>query len=315
MVNPYASEDFNRIRVNPRDRANEESKGIENPLIPGQKLDMTYKELNTFTKAMKDDEFKKLMSNYVDEISDPKHRPELDQYLDELVERGELPPGAALIQPLAGFCIKTSAKRLTNDKQKKFFEQKCFINVCWHETLEKPRQQTETRPDGTKGQAWSLPYRVSKGKPDQDAKGELCMTYDAVFHPDVANFCQFNTEFKKFCADTAIDGVNKVIAENREKMSTDYKILKHIQCKGERPNKMMVKTAKTQENELLANMDLSKQETKLQKEINEKQAQYREEETKKKELEAEKQKALQEQETKEELDGEKSDDERPEGII
>lgn len=98
-MNPYASEDFNRIRVNPRDREKEESKGIENPLIPGQKLDMTYKELNTFTKAMKDDEFKKLMSNYVDEISDPKHRPELDQYLDELVERGELPPGAALIQP------------------------------------------------------------------------------------------------------------------------------------------------------------------------------------------------------------------------
>jgi dynein assembly factor 2, axonemal len=139
MVNPYASEDFNRIRVNPRDREKEESKGIENPLIPGQKLDMTYKELNTFTKAMKDDEFKKLMSNYVDEISDPKHRPELDQYLDELVERGELPPGAALIQPQSGFCIKTSAKRLTNDKQKKFFEQKCFINVCWHESLEKPR--------------------------------------------------------------------------------------------------------------------------------------------------------------------------------
>ena len=124
----------------------------------------------------------------------------------------------------------------------------------------------------------SLPYRVSKGKPDQDAKGELCMTYDCVFHTDVAQFCQFNAEFKKFCADTAIDGVNKVIAENREKMSTDYKILKHIQCKGERPNKMMVKTATTQENELLANMDLGKQETKLQKEINERQAKYREEE-------------------------------------
>lgn len=46
---------------------------------------------------MGDDQFKKLMSDYVDEISNPKHRPELDQYLDELVERGELPPGAALI--------------------------------------------------------------------------------------------------------------------------------------------------------------------------------------------------------------------------
>jgi hypothetical protein len=123
-----------------------------------------------------------------------------------------------------------------------------------------------TQPNGTKGTSWSLPYRVSKGKPDQDAKGTLCMTYDVVFHPDVARFCQY-PEFKKFVADTAIDGVNRVVAENKEKVSSDYKILKHINCKGERPNKMLVKTVKTQQNELLKNMDLSKTETKLQKEV------------------------------------------------
>ena len=70
------------------------------------------------------------------------------------------------------------------------------------------------------------------------------MTYDVVFHPDVARFSTY-PEFKKFVADTAIDGVNKVVAENKEKISSDYKILKHITCKGERPNKMLVKTAKT----------------------------------------------------------------------
>lgn len=112
------------------------------------------------------------------------------------------------------------------------------------------------------------------------------MTYDCVFHPDVANFCQWNPEFKKFAADTAIDGVNKVIAENKEKMSTDYKILKHIQCKGERPNKMMVKTAATEANSLLANMDLSKHGTKLQKEIEGKREQYLAEQEEKKKLEA-----------------------------
>jgi len=99
-------------------------------------------------------------------------------------------------------------------------------------------------PNGQRGTSWSLPYRVSKGKPDQDNKGTLCMTYDVVFHPDVAK-CSVYPEFKKFVADTAIDGVNKVVAENKEKVSSDYKILKHITCKGERPNKMLVKTAKT----------------------------------------------------------------------
>jgi hypothetical protein len=57
------------------------------------------------------------------------------------------------------------------------------------------------------------------------------MTYDVVFHTDVANF-QAMPEFKKFVADTAIDGVNRILAENKEKLSADYKIMKHINCKG-----------------------------------------------------------------------------------
>ena len=42
-------------------------------------------------------------------------------------------------------------------------------------------------------------------------------------------------EFKKFVADTAIDGVNRVLMENKEKVYSDYKILKHVNCKGEKP--------------------------------------------------------------------------------
>lgn len=40
MVNPYASEDFNRIRVNPRDRTKEDNR-IDHPLIEGKKMDMS----------------------------------------------------------------------------------------------------------------------------------------------------------------------------------------------------------------------------------------------------------------------------------
>ena len=60
------------------------------------------------------------------------------------------------------------------------------MNVCWHDSLDKPQQQEVRKPDGTRGTSWQLPYRVSKGKHDQDNKGELCMTYDVVFHPDIA---------------------------------------------------------------------------------------------------------------------------------
>jgi hypothetical protein len=42
-------------------------------------------------------------------------------------------------------------------------------------------------------------------------------------------------------ADTAINGVGKVLTENKEKISTDYKILKNIKCKGGEPSMMTVK--------------------------------------------------------------------------
>lgn len=163
-MNPYASEESSRMRLTARPK--EKDEGIDHPLMEGKKLDISREELRTFTKAMGDEKFKAMMGDYVDEISDPKHRPELDQYLHELEERGELPPGTKLIQPLAGFCIKSSSKKLVSDIKKTFFDQKTFINICFHETLEKPIKEYRTDAEGKSGTSWSLPYRVSKGKPD-----------------------------------------------------------------------------------------------------------------------------------------------------
>ena len=238
-MNPYASEDFNRLRLNPK--TEQEKNQIDHPLYEGKKLDMSRQELDHFTKAMQAQEFKDMMGDYVNEISDPKHRPEQDQYLKELEERGELPPGTELIQPESGFCIKTTSKKMVSDHKKTFFDQKTFVNVCWHDSLEKPNQKTTTMPDGKTGTSWSLPYRVSKGKHDQDNNGALCMTYDVVFNGEVSKFLR-NQEFQKFVADTAIDGVNRVLAEQKEKVSSDYKILKNIKCKGVRPQMMTIKS-------------------------------------------------------------------------
>ena len=90
------------------------------------------------------------------------------------------------------------------------------------------------------------------------------MTYDVVFHDDVRNFIK-NEDFKKFVADTAVDGVNKVLAENKEKCSLDFKILKNMDCKGGKPQFMTIKIK--EDNALINNMDVSKMETKLQKDI------------------------------------------------
>ncbi len=87
-MNPYASEDFNRIRLGPK--IEDEQNQVDHSLYEGRKMDISKKQLHNFTKATKETDFQNLMGDYVDEISDPKHRPEHDQYLREMEERGDL---------------------------------------------------------------------------------------------------------------------------------------------------------------------------------------------------------------------------------
>lgn len=82
-MNPYASEDFNRISVKkdpkPTTPAGEEQ--MDHPLFEGKKMDISKNELKAFTKAMEHEEFKNIMNDYVKEISDPKNQAEYETYL------------------------------------------------------------------------------------------------------------------------------------------------------------------------------------------------------------------------------------------
>lgn len=266
-MNPYASEDFNRMKVKSQPKPKKEPENenqIDHPFYEGKKLDMSKQELRAFTKAMEQPEFKGMLADYVKEISNPDNKAEYETYLRQLEESGDLPVGTKLIEPTALFCIKTTSKKLISDVNKQYFDQKTFINVCVHEDVEKPQKQFVKMPDGRSGNSWSLPYRVSKPRHDQDKHGSLCSTFDIVFHRDVGNFV-IHDDFKKFVSDTAIDGVNRVLAEHKEKCSSDYKIMKHMTCKGGKPGLLTIKVQV--ENKLLANADVSKHETKLQKDI------------------------------------------------
>lgn len=81
-----------------------------------------------------------------------------------------------------------------------------------------------------------------------------------MFHYDVGQFL-VHDEFKKFTCDTAIDGVSRVLAEQKEKCSSDYKILKHLKCKGGEPALLTVKVKTV--NKLLNNADVNKHSTQL----------------------------------------------------
>ena len=88
--------------------------------------------------------------------------------------------------------------------------------------------------------------------------------YDVVFNEDITQYL-VHPEFQKFVADTAIDGVNQVLQQQKEKVSTDYKIMKNLKCKGGEPALMTVRTKDV--NPLIDNMDLKNAKTKLEKDI------------------------------------------------
>ena len=122
-MNPYASEDYNRIAVKSQPKQKTEDDGkIDHPLFEGQKLDMSKDELKAFTKAMEMPEFKNILNEYVQEISDPKNKAEQEQYLRQLEEQGDLPVGTKLIKPIEAFCIKTTSKKLLSDINKQYFD-------------------------------------------------------------------------------------------------------------------------------------------------------------------------------------------------
>lgn len=89
--NPYASDDFNRIQTKSKktreqqvEDREEAKKSVDHPLMEGKKIDMNINELKTFTRAMEAKEFKEGLNDYIDEISDPKHKPEMKQYLRQM---------------------------------------------------------------------------------------------------------------------------------------------------------------------------------------------------------------------------------------
>ena len=165
--------------------------GLEN-------LDITKDELSRFTKAFKNDEFKKLFAEYCEEITDPENKKRYEEELTQLErERGI---DVTFINPEPGFVIKTSV----NGKQK------AFINVAVCDKVAKPTSTCGTDGQGHRGLNWSIPYTQSAPRKDSDKQGELCVVYDVVFHPNALHLGAKNKDFRQLLINTACDAVKTV---------------------------------------------------------------------------------------------------------
>ncbi|KAF6206792.1 hypothetical protein GE061_018028, partial [Apolygus lucorum] len=114
-------------------------------------VDVSKRELKELKEAFKQDKFKELFKEYVDEVNDPKNQALYEKELLQLEkERGV---ESTFLRPTPGYVIKTSVE---NDCQ-------AFINVCYNEKIERPSSVKMVK-DGQEGEHWSVPHVFGKGR-------------------------------------------------------------------------------------------------------------------------------------------------------
>ncbi|XP_002741766.1 protein kintoun-like [Saccoglossus kowalevskii] len=162
-------------------------------------LNLSQEEIGSFSKAFKDEEFRKLFREYAEEISDPVNRQKYEEELAQMErDRGM---DVQFIHPTPGYVMKTSIDG----------EKKAFINICTSDLVGKPSSSPGTdksKPGGMKsGVQWSIPYSLAPPREDLDKTGNRCMVYDCVFHPDTLQIAERNQRFRTMINDTAMDGI------------------------------------------------------------------------------------------------------------
>lgn len=160
-----------------------------------ESLNVSRDEVNRIGEALKKEEFRKMLIDYCEEISDPENRKLYEKEITQMEkDRGV---DVTFINPTPAYVIKTSADGST----------KTFVNIATSEKIDKPSSVSSTNGEGQRGLNWSLPYTLAPPRRDMDKKNQLCQVYDVVFHPDALHLASRNTAFRKLVNDTAIDAV------------------------------------------------------------------------------------------------------------
>lgn len=157
-------------------------------------LEITRAELDNIQEALKNKEFRKLLVEYCDELTDPASRKKYQEEITQLEkERGV---DVTFIDPKPGYVIKTS---IDGNKL-------AFINVCSNENVRKPSSKPTTK-DGSVGMNWSLPHLLSPPRDDLNKKGKRCTVFDVIFHPETLILVLKNNNFRDLVNNIACEAV------------------------------------------------------------------------------------------------------------
>jgi len=189
-----------------------------------QKESMSDTEVRRLHECWEKPEFKAMFHEYAEEVSDPAHKAEQEEYLAqcEAEQRAErrakegfldgrsaasfgigdggpgveplgncvpgqpqAPEGSQLLKPNRGFVVKTWQRQSGRADFDREYG-KVFINVVHHEDIDEPTAKDVTTPDGRRGQTWYMPHLCSpKVKEETDKSGHKCTVVDICFHTEV----------------------------------------------------------------------------------------------------------------------------------
>lgn len=174
-----------------------------------KELNLTRDEVERIGEALKKEEFRKLLADYVDEIQDPENRKIYEEEVKQLErERGE---EVTFLHPTAGYVIKTSVDG----------NQKSFINICSNDNINKPTSSPSVN-NGARGLQWSLPHSLSPPQEDVDNKGVRCKVFDVLFHPDTLHLATRNRDFRNMVNTVALEAVENNFNVNLDKKNIKF---------------------------------------------------------------------------------------------
>ncbi|XP_016069039.1 PREDICTED: protein kintoun [Miniopterus natalensis] len=163
---------------------------------PLEDLDLSREEVQRLTSAFQDPEFRRMFSEYAEELTDPENRRRYEAEITTLErERGV---EVQFVHPEPGHVLRTSLDG----------SQRCFVNVCGNALVGAPTSRPSSGSAGA-GRQWSLPYSLAPGREYAGARGARYMVYDVVFHPDALELARRHERFLQMLDATALEAVEQ----------------------------------------------------------------------------------------------------------
>ncbi|XP_036110104.1 protein kintoun isoform X1 [Molossus molossus] len=159
-------------------------------------LDLSGEEVQRLTSAFQDPEFRRIFSEYAEELTDPENRRRYEAEITALErERGV---EVRFVHPEPGHVLRTSLDGA----------RRCFVNVCGNALVGAPSSRPGSASAGP-GRQWSLPYSLAPGREYAGGHGTRYTVYDVVFHPDTLALARRHERFRQMLDDTALEAVEQ----------------------------------------------------------------------------------------------------------